>query len=133
MQHAMNDPWGIILTNLSARVQRDAAETVAEVHAKMEYLGVDLRMIQELDKPHSQDLWRYEAALDLWWEVKTEVIPALTYLKELDRTMGKIQLIAYMANRTPINHYARRFMDNCIFELEQYVDERDRLMDVESD
>ena len=129
----MNDPWGIILPNLSARAQRDAAETVAEVHAKMEYLGVDLRMIQELEKPHSQDFWRYEAALDLWEAVKTEVIPALTCLNELDRTMGKIQLIAYMANRIPIDHYARRFMDDCIFELECYVDERDRLMDVESD
>ncbi len=123
----------LFFTNLLPRAQRDAAETVAEVHAKMENLGVDLRILHELEQPHSQDFFRYEAALDLWWEIETQVIPALTYLKQLERTMAKIQLIAYMANRIPINHYARRFMDDCVFELERYVDERDRLMDAESD
>jgi hypothetical protein len=131
----MAEPWSIMLTYLIPRARQNAAATVQRVHARMRELQVDLRIFHELllGRPPSRDYFRSEAAYNLCHGIDDEVIPALEYLAALEKDVAKIQMVAYVARRIPIDHDARKFFDDYIEELEVYMEMYDRLLSVRID
>ncbi len=127
LARTMSDPWAIIIANLEPKVTRDALVTASEAHVAMNNAHHDIASLRELARPHSEDYYASEAAMELYEVVAEEIGPRYTYLTDLLKTMARIQVIAYMASRTPLNTSVRNLIDRARSELDQYFYEVERL------
>ena len=128
MSRAM-DVWAIVVANLEPKVVQDVRETVYEAHTAMTNVHHDIRTLRELARPHDQDYYAYEQALELHEVVNEVVAPCYEYVARVYTTMARIQVIAYMMSRVPINTLVREEMSNSLEELNEYFDEVGRIID----
>ena len=127
LARAMSDPWAIIIANLEPKVTRETLVTASEAHVAMNNAHHDIASLRELARPHDEDDYAYEAALELYEVVQEEVGPRYSYLTDLLKTMARIQVTAYMASRISINTSVRKLIDRARSELDQYFHEVKRL------
>ena len=126
LARAMSDPWAIIIANLEPKVTRETLLIASEAHVAMNNAHHDIASLRELARPHSEDYYASEAAMELYEVVAEEIGPRYTYLTDLLKTMARI-VIAYMASRTPLNTSVRNLIDRARSELDQYFYEVERI------
>ena len=118
----MVDLWSIILENMETKVLREASSSVDFVQEQMHRKNLGLDYLQELKEGLQIDGTSYEEYVTLYYQILDEVKPHYEKLIQMKKEFAKLQWVAFMAARIPINKAVCRTLDRAIKTLGDYLE-----------